>query len=740
MLSEQMDFSQQYLKTLYNSTHLFVFRIDLNFNFTFFNKALLTRTGVTNSSEVTLSELLYPADNALFLGAVAEAIRSPEKPVSVVARFGTIDYYQCISWEITCILDAYGDTHELQALGVLQGNDVLRGDAYEEGLIETVNHFRAFANNAPMAMCIFSENNELIMGNKFLQKLLNIKRQNSDNGSGHFDQILWNSILENNAKVLATNTMLSYEKEVFADNQLRYFHTIKFPLKDSLEQTIAIGAIYLDVTEKKKQENELVVRERRLSSLLNSNSAFLIRIDKQGYYLYVNKAYTLVFGKTNDELRGKSSLENVHPNDSLNYYEVLRDCIENAGKVLSVDLRIFDSEGNQIYSTWEFVAVSDFIGNVYEIQAVGWNISNLIHQQEEIKKLALVAQRTQNAVVITDQEGIVEWVNEGYTRMTEYTMSDVFGKKAYDLLIGPETNSSTIRYIYDCIESKKAFNVDITNYSRSGRKYWCNVDAIPVYNDHGEVIKFMAIESDITEKKEQEILQQQLVMDLLQKNKNLEEFSYILSHNLRSPVSNILGLINIFKFSQSQKVNANIVESLKKAASQLDTVIKDVNQIISYRKNLSELKEPIKLFGFTNEIIGFFNPELDLIDHEIENDLDRSLTVNTIGSYLQSVLSNLISNAIKYRKPKGKLKIKIHSKVTDENVKIYVSDNGIGIDLKLYKNKVFGLYKRFHLNVEGKGMGLYMCKQQLEILGGTIDLKSTPEEGTTFIVSLPFDH
>ncbi|MGZ4100022.1 MAG: sensor histidine kinase, partial [Bacteroidia bacterium] len=110
----------------------------------------------------------------------------------------------------------------------------------------------------------------------------------------------------------------------------------------------------------------------------------------------------------------------------------------------------------------------------------------------------------------------------------------------------------------------------------------------------------------------------------------------------------------------------------------------------------------------------------------------------SVKSYVHSIFYNLISNSIKYRKPDKALVITIKSEVNKERIMISFKDNGIGIDLIKHGDKIFGLYSRFHLNIEGKGMGLFMIKTEAESLGGNITVKSKPGEGAEFIVELPF--
>jgi len=125
-------------------------------------------------------------------------------------------------------------------------------------------------------------------------------------------------------------------------------------------------------------------------------------------------------------------------------------------------------------------------------------------QEAEARKLALIAARTDNAVILTDAEGLTEWVNEGFVRLTGYTLAEVRGKKPGHLLRGPETDEATVNYMRERIKRGEGYSVELLNYSKEGRKYWLSIEVQPIYDEHGKVVNFMAIQSDITERKNAE--------------------------------------------------------------------------------------------------------------------------------------------------------------------------------------------------------------------------------------------
>jgi len=242
---------------------------------------------------------------------------------------------------------------------------------------------------------------------------------------------------------------------------------------------------------------------------------------------------------------------------------------------------------------------------------------------------------------------------------------------------------------------------------------------------------------DITERKLMELEKQKIITDMLQRNRDLEQFAYIVSHNLRAPVANILGLTSLLSdtdvgFHEREKMT----QSLNLTVKRLDVVIKDLNQILQMKREISENKETVRFSELLNDVKLSI---ADLIQTEqvyFISDFSAVDEINTIKSYLHSIFYNLISNSIKYRQPDISPVIMIRSALFGNKIRLTFKDNSLGIDLEKRGEQVFGLYKRFHTHAEGKGMGLYMVKTQVETLGGTISVNSEVNKGTEFKIEL----
>ena len=173
---------------------------------------------------------------------------------------------------------------------------------------------------------------------------------------------------------------------------------------------------------------------------------------------------------------------------------------------------------------------------------------------------------------------------------------------------------------------------------------------------------------------------------------------------------------------------------MSKAIYMFDDIIKDLTTVLNVRDRTSIPKQDLLFYPVYEKALAQSEVLIDYCGAEISADFENAPSVNYNKAYLESIFSNLLTNAIKYRSNKRKLKVTIKTEESGNFIVLKFSDNGLGIDLELHKEKMFRLYQRFHEHAEGKGLGLFLIKSQLEALNGSIDIESKLDEGTTFIL------
>lgn len=221
--------------------------------------------------------------------------------------------------------------------------------------------------------------------------------------------------------------------------------------------------------------------------------------------------------------------------------------------------------------------------------------------------------------------------------------------------------------------------------------------------------------------------------ELIEHNNQLEQFAFIAAHNLRAPLTRVLGLANLIQMGPTEEDRQAALEKLISSTRDLDQVIKDLNAVLNIKRHTGNFSE-VDLNESLIRTKRILEKEIEETGTKIISNFTEADKVYAIAPYVESILYNLISNAIKYRDPERVPFIAIKTTHEKEFVCLAIMDNGLGIDLKKYQQSVFSLYKRFHLHVEGKGLGLYLVKTQIEALGGRVEVRSEPNEGTTFHV------
>jgi signal transduction histidine kinase len=222
--------------------------------------------------------------------------------------------------------------------------------------------------------------------------------------------------------------------------------------------------------------------------------------------------------------------------------------------------------------------------------------------------------------------------------------------------------------------------------------------------------------------------------ELVKYNQQLEQFAFVTAHNLRGPVARILGLGTVLDMTENVTEEVRtITEKLVFTTREIDSVIADLNHIL-HIKNTPSLLEELNFETEISRVISGLAKDIEHTNAIIRIDFSEVPSVITSQAYLYSIVYQLLSNALKFRHPERIPEIRITTVNTEDYICFSVSDNGLGIELPKFKEKLFTLYGRFHLHVEGKGMGLYLAQTQILALGGNIEVKSEVNIGTTFEV------
>ncbi|UPT68578.1 MAG: PAS domain-containing sensor histidine kinase [Sphingobacteriales bacterium JAD_PAG50586_3] len=343
-------------------------------------------------------------------------------------------------------------------------------------------------------------------------------------------------------------------------------------------------------------------------------------------------------------------------------------------------------------------------------------------------------------VAITDQKGVILHVNDNFCKISKYSREELLGQD-HRILNSQFHPKEYIRDLWVTIANGNIWKGELKNKAKDGTIYWVDTTIVPFLNEYGKPYQYMAIRADITKRKEAEEREKALIEELLRNNKDLQQFSFITSHNLRSPLANLQALLEAYnKDNPADDFNKVIIDGMATATSQLSNTLRDLTDVVTIRSNMGIKREQLDFETEFNKIVQSVSNIIEESGADIVTDFSKVPVINYNKVYMESILLNLLTNAIKYKSTNRPLKINITTTVIDGYVVLEFADNGLGLDLQRVKDRLFGLYQRFHGNKDSKGLGLYIVNSQVIALGGKIEVESAPDSGAKFILYLTKTH
>lgn len=240
------------------------------------------------------------------------------------------------------------------------------------------------------------------------------------------------------------------------------------------------------------------------------------------------------------------------------------------------------------------------------------------------------------------------------------------------------------------------------------------------------------IDTDVSSQKEKELELMKEMEIYSEKNNRLLNFSHIASHNLNSHAGNFKMLLDMIDLDQSFDQNCEMMKYLRTVSNDLSKTIEDLSQIVNVENNVDIIVKPLNLNVYLNRVLNIVNAYSYRNSATIINNIPKDTTINFNPAYLESILQNLCTNAIKYANPNEFLIIEFTFFLEKGKKVLTIKDNGLGIDLEKYGHLLFGMYKTFHKHEKANGIGLYMTKSQIESMKGAVTVESEVGKGTTF--------
>jgi PAS domain S-box-containing protein len=541
-------------------------------------------------------------------------------------------------------------------------------------------------------------------------------------------------------KALDNATQFYWEYEFrFLQKNGNYAYVIDrcYILRDKTGQAIrAIGATQ-NITQQKNIAIELKNNEQLFRSMIQNISDIITLVDVHGTILYESDSIKHVLGYQADELIGKNIMELMHPDDIENVAKVFLHCVQHEGIAPMVQFKFKAKNGHYVFL--------ESIGNnqlnnstVQSIIVISRDITQRKKVEEAINeseiKFKSLVHNISDIISIVLPDGTIAYQSSSIKQKMGYTENEL-NNTNIAALIHPDDYAQVMVEFKKLIEEGKNTNTLEFRIKNKDDEYFY-IEAQATNQLNNPTIKGIVINSrDVTERKKTEEERKKLVEELTKNNADLKQFTYIASHNLRAPLTNLMSMIKLLDTSTiTNERTLKLIEGFKTSTYKLNDTLNDLKDILLIKNN-TNLPITVTHFDTTiQKIITSIAPIIEQANAAIHYNFEKASTVLFNQAYLESIFLNLITNAIRYASNDRLAKINIYTTIKDKKTLLIISDNGTGFDMALAKDKIFGLHQKFHHHPESRGIGLYLIHSQITSLGGSITVKSIENIGTTFTI------
>lgn len=529
--------------------------------------------------------------------------------------------------------------------------------------------------------------------------------------------------------------IIEKEPHLGKDGLVRYFNTVKTPIRDQYGNINELVAVARDIT-----DSEDILGKLKLVTEITSDYIYTAKIIEGEIIAdWSSGNLSKIVGYTVEDI-GKIGgwIKIIHPDDLGIVGNRVSEILQ--GQVGVSEYRVLAKSG-------EYVWIRDYSKPLYD----------------EFGKLSKLIGASKNITIEKEVETKLKESNERFKASLEASLESI-----YFLSVVKDDHGTIIDFTFNEMNDKGVKNLGVPKEELIGKRI-CELYPINLENGFFEQYKQVFLTKQPLEQEytipdgyytpgyfhhivlpttDGIVIYNRNISDRVAKNKELEslvqvtnrqnerlrEYTYITSHNLRAPIANILSLCNLLKDDPGDPILVQMIES---SAQQLDHMMKNLNELLTIEKDSHSLvKKEIQLQKEIQNQLSLYvsdkskHTKIDII---IPNDL----FLYTIPVYFESIINNILSNAMKYISPNSIGHIRIEAKESEEFIILTIADNGIGIDLEKYGSKMFKMNSRFHPNIEGKGMGLFLTKYQIESMGGKIEVESEVHKGTSFHLYFP---
>lgn len=541
----------------------------------------------------------------------------------------------------------------------------------------------------------------------------------------------------------STGQPVRYQHNLDVQGHWRAWETLLVPLPDRDGRIHRLAGISRDLTERHQLEETLRATAAFQRSLLECAGSSIIATDPEGTILSINAAGERMLGWTAEELVGHHTPALFHDPDEVAAraaaltVELGRPVAPGfeafvakarQGQVETREWTYLRRNGTRLPVALTVTTIGTPEGGITGFMGIASDLSAQKAAEQELRLMAELARRTDNGVAIADAQGNVQWVNEGFTRLTGFTLDEVRGQRPGTLLQGPDTSPETVQKMAERLRAGEGFRVELVNYRKDGQRYWVSLEVQPLRDAQGRITGYMGLQSDITPRKEAERMK--------------DEFISVVSHELRTPLTAIRGSLGLLVGGAAGSLQPSQLDMLRIAYQNVDRLGRLVNDILDLQKieagrmsldlrvqDMAALvalaMQAIEPFAASRGVRFRFEPP------------SEPATARVDGDRVQQIVVNLLSNAIKFSPAEESVVVRLSR--ADATVRLEIEDHGPGIP-EAFQRRIFQKFAQADATSTraqgGTGLGLSIVKTLCEQMGGQAGFRSSPG-CTIFFATFP---
>lgn len=763
LTEEKLKEQEHFIKSIADSTPSMIYVSDNRIRrFVYGNKTLLEFLGMSEQQYLEIEtnailDLLHPEDVPEVLARYKEAENLKDNE-TIYLEYRNKNANGDWRWLGTTIkvFKRSDDGAIVQILGIAL--DITEKKQIEETLKEKTRLFQNILDSIPVMVSWKDIHNQLAGFNKAYEQSATLFGKELVTQDEHKLGIAQEAQHTDDMEIIRSGIpKLNIIESVDTDKGTVYAKTDKVPLKNRKGDTIGVIGTSTDITELKRMQHELhklnseleqrveertreaVEREKQYRFLADFVPQIFWTTDAEGIADYYNKnwyEYTRLAHKESITSEWKKVF---HPDDVQKTYDLWMECVRTGRPYENEYRYLRASDKTYRWHLGRAVPLKDTDGKIVKWFGTSTDIHDQKMIEESIKMQALVLESMDEGVNVSDDKGYIIYTNKAMNRMFGYKAGELQGKHLTALnAYLQEENIKIVEEIIDQLNTKGAWSGEINNITKAGTPFTSFAHTTTLHL--GEKKLFVCIQRDVTDEKKfrETILSQN--EQLTRINNDLDNFIYTASHDLKSPISNIEGLMITLLDTVSENTRQAeefqaVMNMVFQSVARFKNTIHDLAEITKAQKSLHEEEAMLSVDEMIEEVMLNISNDILSTNAMVSVETEHCPVISFSRKNLHSIIYNLLINAIKYRAPERPPVISVHTFQSDGHCVIEVKDNGLGIKNE-HKDRIFQMFKRMHDHIEGSGVGLYIVKRIVDNAGGQIEVESEEGKGSTFRVYL----